>query len=134
MRKLKILGTIALWAVQVLAALAFFVAGTAKFGDPSWARNFARWGYPDGFYLVIGVAETLGAFCLLVPRIASYAAAVLGAIMVGAALTHVVQGQSQFANMPVIYLGLLLVVGVGRFRSVARLRRSSPSGVTSPAR
>ena len=123
MRATKILGTIILWGLQLLTAFAFFVAGTAKFMDPSWARNFARWGYPDGFYAVIGIAEVVAGLCLLVPRIASYASVFLGVIMVGAALTHVVHGQPQFANMPVIYLGLLLAVGLGRFRSAVRLRR-----------
>ena len=49
MRAWRAAGTTALWVVQVLAAAAFIAIGVAKFGDPAWARNFARWGYPDGF-------------------------------------------------------------------------------------
>ena len=74
MRVLKMVGTAALWIVQILAAAAFVAIGIAKFASPEWARNFARWGYPDGFYLVIGALEVGGAMLLLVPKLSSYAA------------------------------------------------------------
>jgi hypothetical protein len=29
----------------------FVVLGAAKFGDRSWVRKFADWGYPGRFYM-----------------------------------------------------------------------------------
>lgn len=118
MRTLRIAGTIGLWLVQGLAAAALFVAGIAKFGNEGWARSFAHWGYPPGFVLVIGAAEALGALCLLVPRLASYAAAFLGVIMLSAAATHLVHHER--FTMPLLYLGLLVLVGLGRWRWALR--------------
>jgi len=123
MRTLKMLGTAGLWAVQVLAALAFILIGVAKFGDPSWARSFARWGYPPGFYMVIGAAEALGGVCLLLPRITSYAAVLLGLIMIGASTTHFVHHEMARVTPPLMYLALVTIVGLGRWRSAVPLKR-----------
>jgi uncharacterized membrane protein YphA (DoxX/SURF4 family) len=81
MRIVRLVGVVVLWLLQFLMAVGFVIIGIAKFGDPSWARNFARWGYPDGFYMVIGALEAAGGVALLVPRFTSYTAAVLGVIM-----------------------------------------------------
>ena len=43
---MRIVRTIALWTLQILVGLMFVLVGEMKFQDPSWARNFARWGYP----------------------------------------------------------------------------------------
>jgi putative oxidoreductase len=120
MKTLKRVGWISLWILQVLAALAFVVIGVAKFADPGWSRNFARWGYPAGFYMMIGVLELAGGVCLLVPRIAAYAAAFLGAIMVGALATHVVHNETARLVGPLMYLVVLAIVALGRWRSAVR--------------
>jgi len=57
MRIAGLVGIFGLWLLQILMAVAFVVIGVAKFADPSWARKFAQWGYPDGFYMVIGALE-----------------------------------------------------------------------------
>ena len=118
MRTLKIVGTVALWIVQILAAAAFVAIGLGKFGDPSWARNFARWGYPDGFYMVIGVLEIAGGLLLLVPKVTSYAAALLAVILVAAAVTL------QLNHLPMspalAWLGIILLLGVARRRRAWR--------------
>ena len=64
MRQVKI---IAVWTLQILVGLMFVMLGVMKFQDPSWLRNFARWGYPDGFYMVVGVLEAAGGAAMLVP-------------------------------------------------------------------
>jgi uncharacterized membrane protein YphA (DoxX/SURF4 family) len=114
MRTVKLLATIGLWALQILLATAFVLIGVAKFGDASWARNFARWGYPNGFYMVIGVLEALGGLSLLMPRAASYGALLLGVIMIGASLTHFVHGESSRVVPPLLYVALLAIVGIAR--------------------
>ena len=89
MRVVKIAGV---WALQILVGCLFVMLGVMKFRDPSWVRNFARWGYPDGFYMVVGVLEALGGAALLAPPLSLYGALLLMAIMFGAAVTHLVHG------------------------------------------
>jgi putative oxidoreductase len=98
------------WLLQVLFGVLFVVIGIAKFGDPSWARKFEGWGYPDGFYMVIGVVEALAGLALLVPRIAFHAALTLAAIMVGAALTHLRFGETSRLSGLLLFLSILAVV------------------------
>ena len=69
MRIVRVLGTVVLWLLQILMAVAVVLIGVVKFADLSWARNFARWGYPDGFYMVIGVLEAAGGLAPRVPRL-----------------------------------------------------------------
>jgi putative oxidoreductase len=121
MRKLAAVGT---WALQVLLGAMFVLIGTAKFFEPSWARNFARWGFPPGFHLAIGVLEVVGGVGLMVPGIASYAALGLIAIMVGASLTHLVHGE---AVRSVPHMVLLAVVALLRRSSARRLVRRPPA-------
>jgi uncharacterized membrane protein len=132
MSVIRRLGLVGLWLLQILLALAFTVIGVAKFGDASWARNFARWGYPDGFYMVIGALEVLGGLSLLVPRVASYGAGLLGIIMIGASATHFVHGEMDRVVPPLMYLAVVAVVGAARRRAAIRLRfagrRAAPTG------
>ena len=44
------------WIAQILSAGIVFGAALGKLlGTPGWIERFRNWGYPDGFYLVIGV-------------------------------------------------------------------------------
>ena len=120
MRTARLAGTIGLWVLQILFGVLFILVGIGKFGDPSWAQKFARWGYPDGFYMVIGTLEALGGLVLLVPRLATYAAAMLGVIMVGASLTHFVHGESNRVLPPLMFLAVLAIVGFARRPAFAK--------------
>jgi uncharacterized membrane protein YphA (DoxX/SURF4 family) len=56
------------WIAQILSALIVLGAAAGKLlGSSGWIERFRNWGYPDGFSLVIGVLELLGAIALLVP-------------------------------------------------------------------
>ena len=66
--------------------------GSQKFTSPTWERMFRTWGYPDGFYLVIGAVEVIGGIALLIPRVASYSAIMLAIVMIGAAATQILRG------------------------------------------
>ena len=120
MRMVKLAGT---WSLQVLLGVLFVVLGVAKFGDPSWARKFAGWGYPDGFYMVVGVLEIAGGLMVLVPRVASYGALTIATVMVGAALTHLTHGETRRLIGPLIFLALAAAVGWLRRASAARPAR-----------
>jgi putative oxidoreductase len=126
MRNLKMAGTGLSWIVQVLAAAAFVAIGTGKFVDPAWARRFERWGYPDGFYAVVGLLEVAGGLLLLVPKLSSYAAALLGAVMIGALATHWVHGETRMLPAPLPWLAVFALIGIVRWRRAWRPRAPAP--------
>ena len=107
--------TIGTWALTVILAAFFLVAGGLKLrGVPSQVDNFAHWGYAEWFLHVIGAVEAAGAMGLLVPRLAGFAAMLLGGTMLGAALTHLVHHEMKAVPIPLVLLGLLAVVGYAR--------------------
>ena len=109
------------WLLQALCGALFMVIGFAKFAAPEWARNFERWGYPSGFYMVVGVVEAIGGLALFVPRVAFYAAVTLMPIMLGAALTHLRFGETGRVSGPLLYFGVLAAIAWLR-RPAARPR------------
>ena len=119
---------IGLWICQAALAVMFVFVGAAKFTSPLWARMFARWGYPDHFYLAIGVVEVAAGLALLVPRLATSSAAVLLVVMIGAGATHVLHDESRRLPQIVVTSLMLGAVAWGR-RADAIWRR----GARSPA-
>jgi putative oxidoreductase len=115
--------TVLVRVLQILLGLLFVLVGVMKFRDPSWVRNFARWGYPDGFYMIVGVLEAAGGIGLLISRLTSYAAALLVAVMAAAALTHLVHGEMQRLSAPAVFLVLIALVGWRRRASAWRAAR-----------
>jgi uncharacterized membrane protein YphA (DoxX/SURF4 family) len=85
----------AIWLPTLLFAALFIMQGLMKLsGMEMWVQRFRDFGYPDGFYLFAGVLELGGALLLLVPRTARIGAAILGLVMLAAAATHLVQGET----------------------------------------
>ena len=113
------------WLLQLLMAAAFVSIGLGKFGDPSWERAFARWGYPAGSHLVVGALECLGGVLMLVPRLTSYAALFVAMIMVGAIATHAHAGQPW--TRPVPHLCVLLLLAAVRWRDRWRPSPATPT-------
>ena len=109
MRKLKIAG---MWLVQALMCLAMTGSGIQKFTSPAWERMFRIWGYPDHFYLVIGVVETVGGLALLVPKLATPAALILMIVMIGAAVTQMMNGRSGVGEL--VFFSLLGIIAFAR--------------------
>ena len=112
------LGRALLWIVQIWAAFAFVVVGIGKFRNPFWIAAFPRWGYRDGFRMFIGVLETLGGLLLAFPQTASYAAILVGVIMIGAVGTLVVNHEKLFP--PIFWLVVISIVGYARRRRAWR--------------
>ena len=107
--------TAGVWALIAVLAAFFLVAGGLKLrGAPAQVDNFAHWGYAEWFLYVIGAVEAAGAVGLLVPRLAGFAALLLGGTMLGAALTHLVHHEMKAVPIPLAILGLLAVVGYAR--------------------
>ncbi|HWG34223.1 MAG TPA: DoxX family protein [Gemmatimonadaceae bacterium] len=114
----------------MFAAVAIGSAGLSKLiTTGEWDRLFASWGYPAWFMIVVACAELFGAIALLVPRFAVVGAAVLGAVMLGAAGTlfthpgtHFFRGRQapMTATTPIIWFVLLSVIAVVRWRKLYR--------------
>jgi len=80
---------IALWVVQLLLALAFLGASSAKLlGKPEMVGLFEAIGIGQWFRYVTGLLEATGAVLVVVPRTKAFGAALLALVMVGAILTH----------------------------------------------
>lgn len=77
------------WTLKGLLAAAFLSAGGAKiYGVPMMVENFQHIGFGQWFRYLTGGLEVAGAILLLVPRLAAFGALLLGGIMAGAILTH----------------------------------------------
>jgi uncharacterized membrane protein YphA (DoxX/SURF4 family) len=118
------------WLLQVLLAVLMVGPGSQKFTGPTWQRMFREWGYPDGFYLVIGAVEVIAGIGLLIPKLASASALILAVVMAGAAATHIIHGDRNGVG-ELVFMALLLVIAVLRWRDRIRLTPQAPT--TAPA-
>jgi putative oxidoreductase len=102
---------IATWALAVVLALEFCLAGAAKFPASSgWIRMFAAWGYPSWARQAIGAIEVLCGIALLVPRARRPACAALLAVMAGAAVTHLTHGEPRRIVFNILLAALLVAL------------------------
>ena len=127
---MKYLKTGTKWLLQILLAILMAGPGSQKFTSPTWERMFRTWGYPDGFYLVIGAVEVVAGIGLLIPRVASASAITLAMVMAGAAATQIMRGGRNGVG-ELVFMSLLLVVAALRWRDRLRLTRRAPA--TAPA-
>ncbi len=112
------------WVIRGAIVLALLVVGIIPkvTGDPTMLANFERWGYPDGFYRIIGGFEILGVVLLIIPRATRLGAGLVVALMLGALGTHLRAAEYGFAPIPAIIGGLALWVGLARSGALARTR------------
>jgi uncharacterized membrane protein YphA (DoxX/SURF4 family) len=116
---MKYLKTGATWLLTILLAVVMVGPGSQKFTGPTWERMFRTWGYPDGFYLVIGAIEVVAGVGLLIPRVATYCAMILAIVMVGAAATHIIHGDRNGVG-EIVFASLLIVIAIVRWRDRVR--------------
>jgi putative oxidoreductase len=109
-----IVKTAAVWTLQIGFGALCLLVGTGKFGDPNWVRRFAEWGYPAGFYLIVGALEIIGGLLILVPRVATYGSLLIMTVMLGAIVTHLTHGEMRRLIAPTAFL--LIAAGVGWLR------------------
>lgn len=114
------------WLLQLLLAVAMVGPGSQKFTSPVWERMFRAWGYPDGFYLLIGGVEVAAGIGLLVPKIASASAMILAVVMAGAAATQILRGGRNGVG-EIVFMGLLIAIAALRWRDRLRIRRAVAS-------
>ena len=109
-------GWVFFWIVLILQAAAMVDAGWGKFDHfDGWQVWFAKWGYGAWTAQVIGVVEILGGLLLLVPRLASYSASVLIAVMVVAFYTVTTKESDLSWFDPLLGVAMLSIVLVVRW-------------------
>ena len=128
MKYVRIGGT---WLLQLLLAVVMAGPGSQKFTSSTWERMFRVWGYPDGFYLVIGAIEVAGGICLMIPRLASISAMILAVVMAGAAATQIFRGGRNGVG-EIVFMVLLLAVAALRWRDRLGIRRPVAAGAAAP--
>lgn len=105
---------IALWALQVLLAAAFLMAGAAKLsGAEMMVKQFETLGLGQWFRYLTALLEIVAAVLLLIPRLSGLGALLLIPIMLGAAAAHVVVFKDS-PVAPLVILALAAVVAWGR--------------------
>ena len=99
------------WITQILLAVLYVLAASGKLmSRPQWIELFRKWGFPNRFYLIVGALELLGAVGLLIPRLTRYAAFGLIALMMGAAATHLINGEGLQVLRPLIFILFLALI------------------------
>lgn len=97
--------TSVMWILTVLIAVMIMLAGYSKFGDSfGWAERFVNWGYAPWFASVIGGVEIVGGIALLIPQTALISAMGLTLVMLGAIVTHLMNGEAGSVVAPLVYL------------------------------
>ena len=116
----------AIWIVQILVAIAFFMAGIGKLTQPKEALYERGMKYVEDFSAntikIIGALEVAGAIGVIVPALLNIlpqltyvAAGGLVLTMIGAALTHIRRGEYPGIAINLILLALAAFVAYGRF-------------------
>ena len=102
-RGMRVLKGVGIWLPTVVLGLLFIMQGVMKLqpGSP-WIGMFERFGYPAGSRLVIGAAELAGGIALFVPAVAGLGALLLAVVMLGAAATHLIMGETLNAGFTLV--------------------------------
>ena len=115
MTKGRIVKEVVLWIIALFLALVCLRSAWLKVtGNIFWVRDFQRWGYPDWFRIVIGIAELTSMVLLLVPRFAGYGASLFVVVMLGAIYTHATHNESSRLPFNLFLLALSLIIAFTR--------------------
>lgn len=129
---MKVLRTAGTWVLQLLLAVVMVGPGSQKFTSPVWERMFRTWGYPDGFYLVVGGIEVVAGLGLLIPKVASFSAMILAVVMAAAGATQLLRGGRNGVG-EFVFMGLLMAIAALRWRDRWRTgSASAPAAAPAP--
>ncbi len=93
------------WVLRILVTLGFLAASLGKLtNSPMVIEMFEKWGFPDGFYFIIGILELLLAVLLLIPKTLKIAIIGLSLMMLGATVTHLINDPVSQLIRPMIFL------------------------------
>jgi uncharacterized membrane protein YphA (DoxX/SURF4 family) len=123
--------SVVVWIISVLLAAVFATTGISKLigAEPIGLQAAAMRGFPMWIRMVVGVVELAGASMLLVPPVASIAAAMLALLMLPATITQWISGEPG-VFVPVVLLVLLLIVAWRR--NPAAVRAGYEAAVKTP--
>ncbi len=100
--------TIVSWVLRALVSLGFLFASLGKLTNNSLViEMFENWGYPDGFYFLIGILEITFAVLLLIPKTLKIGIYGMVLIIIGAFITHLLHDPLLEFLRPLIFLLLL---------------------------
>ena len=100
------------WILRVLLVILFGAAGIMKLIEhPFELRSFAHFGYSSWFMYAIGILELAAALLLLDTRFILPAAALLGAVLVGAIYSHLMVGDAFIIMAPAV-IALVMLAGL----------------------
>lgn len=109
--------TVAVWVVQVALAFVVGSGGAMKLAaDPVTVQMFDDIGAGQWFRVVVGALEVAGAVGLLVPRLATRAAAGLALLLLGATVTNLAVLHADPAMSAALMVTAAVVVVVRRRR------------------
>ena len=112
---------IVLWTLQVLVALTFVAAGSAKLlGSDEMIALFNAVGIGQWFRYVTGSLEVLGALLLVIPGKTVFAAVLLACVMAGAVVAHLTVLHTA-PTVPVVLFALTALIAWGRRSQLAAL-------------
>ena len=125
---------VAMWALQILTAAAFLMAGFAKLsGQAMMVETFDKVGIGQWFRYVTGTVEVVSAILLLIPRLTPVGAALLVGTMAGAVVTHL--GLIGGSPVPALVLGCFAVIILsGRFGTLKALLGKLPAPAVPAAK
>ncbi len=111
MQRARAVNDFVVWTLSVILAGVFLLAGVPKLlgTAPVGFQAAAMQGFPTGIRIVIGLVEVICAIGLLIPAFATLAAICLALLMVPAAATQYMSGQSGIW-VPVLVFAMLVVV------------------------
>src|SRR5213592_2653540 len=112
---------VVVWILSVLLAAVFATTGISKLigVETLTLQAAAMRGFPTWIRMVVGVVEIVGAIGLLVPAVASVAAALLALLMIPATITQWISGEPG-VFVPIMLLVLLLIVAWRRNPTAVR--------------
>lgn len=106
MNKQQLLKVISV-ALRIIVAIVFLLAGSGKFQlDSTIATSFKNWGLGIPMMFMVGIAEIAGAIALLLPKTVKYGCFLLAAIMLGAAVVHLLN----FKELGFPLLNLIIII------------------------
>ncbi len=118
------LGVYAIWALQVLLALAFFAAATAKLlGVPMMVQTFELIGFGQWLRYFTAAVEIIGGIGMLVPGLAGPAGLWLGVTMACATAAHLLVLPTPAGGAIVLMVLDLIVAWVRRSQIKALIAR-----------
>ena len=96
------------WILRVLVALGFIAASLGKLTkNQEVIKMFENWGFPEGFYFIIGVLELVLALIMLFPKTLKISLIGISMILIGATVTHLINDPIKELIRPFVFIGLI---------------------------